>query len=129
MAKRDHPKLSQLRGRASAPFEEAFPAIETARIEVVERGHSETGCTGQPRIYHDNARAEYVDCSHLDCYGGGVWVGKLLRDMVAKRETDREQELPCQGFEGTPGGRYRRSCIHRFNLKIHVDYKNAAQSL
>ncbi len=103
------------------PFEEAFPELKDVRVEAIQLGHSEGGCDGKPRYYGKDARG-YIDCHHPECYGGGVWFGKIVREMIAREETDRDEDRMCDGFEGTPK-RPGRSCIHRFQLKIHLDYK------
>ena len=60
---------------------------------------------GSPATYRKGEFGRHIDCKHRLCYGGGVAVGRELRDMVGKRETERTVERLCIGKWGSPKGR------------------------
>lgn len=107
-------------GKAS--FEKAFPEVEECLVEVKERG---PGVSNWPTatVRHRNP-GEYINCSNPLCYNGGFRVGSDIREMVSKRETQREGSKICQGNEGSPKGRrVYRKCTNYFRYKITVKYK------
>ncbi len=113
-------------------FDEAFPEIEDVIIEVTEDGdgvrHSRLG---DPRCIYQkpNLPGECVDCSNPLCYNGGVSVGSIVHNMVAKRATKRETSEVCRGYEGSPKGRRKyRSCMNIFKVKITITYKEESQA-
>ena len=104
------------------PFSQAFPEIADIRIEV-EIG---TAPSGNPKRFYSGHHlpGEYVDCDNSLCYNGGFSIGEVLRDMVRKREADREGRAICAGYEGSPKGRRKyRDCLNFFRYKVHVDYR------
>ena len=106
------------------PFAEAFPEIEDVRIEV-EIGYALSG--NLKRVYSgQHLPGEYVDCDNALCYNGGFSIGEVLRDMVGKREGDREGSTICRGYEGSPKGRRKyRDCFNFFRYKVHIEYREA----
>lgn len=131
MAKR-HEKASDVFAKASyafsrkVGFQEAFPTVEEVKVEVEETEYGQSVLTH----YHDSTigtLGEYVNCTNPSCYNGGVRIGDILRQMVAKNLTEHESALIfCQGYEGSPKGRKRyRSCRHSFKVKARIKYKEA----
>lgn len=104
------------------PFAKAFPDIHAVRIEV-ETGHAPSG--NPKRVFSgQHLPGEYVDCDNPLCYNGGFSIGEVLRDMVQKRERDREGRAICRGYEGSPKGRRKyRDCVNFFRYKVRIDYR------
>lgn len=113
-------------------FAEAFPEIDTIRLEYSEKGVV-------PQYYHrlnaegeyawcrtdKNAIGEFINCSNPLCYNGGINVGHVIREMVKNREETKEGSAICQGNEGSPKGRrIYRSCLNYFKYKITITYKD-----
>jgi hypothetical protein len=109
-------------------FHEAYPTIAKLHVEVSEK---ELGSSGLARrlTFTEQHFQHAVNCSNPVCYRGGVQVGWLIHDMVRNKETDREETKSCEGYEGSPKGRKRyRTCLHRFTVKAHVDYREDASA-
>jgi hypothetical protein len=126
MAGRDlRAKASELDARGPHPFAkkatfaEALPSVKSAAIEVTEQSYSRTWTTN---LTEATAR-EFVDCSNPACYGGGVAVGRILRETVRERKVDSETSALCRGYEGSPKGRKRiRDCMHSFSVRLHLEF-------
>lgn len=104
------------------PFQEAFPTIEELKVKVEESGDGVSEW-GRTRHYHTTV-GEYVNCSNPLCYNGGFSIGQILRDMVEKEDTQREESKFCQGYEGSPKGRRKyRSCTNSFRIQIQAKCK------
>jgi len=103
-------------------FEEAFPEIADLKVIVEESGH---GVREWNRVRHYGKNiGEYIDCSNPLCYNGGFSLGSILREMVRKRETHREETAICQGYEGSPKGRRKyRDCMNFFKITVDIQYK------
>ena len=84
-------------------FEKAFPEVEQCIVEVHESGHGVSAWNQGVSRYTNPG--EYINCSNSLCYTGGFNIGWPIRDMVRKRETEREDTALCQGSEGSPKGR------------------------
>ncbi len=116
---------------ASAPFfgpkstfAEAFPEIQSLRVEVTERGHGTEWMGPGARVYTETIAGEFINCSNTVCYNGGFRLGGILRDMVRSRETERTGTASCQGYERSPKGRRKyRKCWNSFEYKIAVKYR------
>lgn len=129
MGRQDRPKASDIHRNTEyvfskkASFPEAFPEIEALSGTVELSGH---GVREWNRVrYLTNNVGEYMDCVNPVCYGGGFSLGSILRDMVRRKETHREELEICQGYEGSPGGKRRyRSCTTTFRIKIDIKYKD-----
>lgn len=112
-------------------FDEAFPQIATIRIDYVEVGEGVNGWgtregedVGRVILTDKNQIGEYLRCRNRLCYGGGFAVGNLIRDMVYKKETEREGLETCGGYEGSPKGHKRyRDCMNYFKFKIAITYR------
>lgn len=101
-----------------ATFEKAYPQIKALRVDIME---SDGGVDETPVYWTDG---EYADCSNPHCYGGGVSIGAMLRDMVRERATKREFTALCKGNEGSPKGRrIYRKCLHAFTVQLEVEYR------
>lgn len=112
----------------TASFNEAFPTIEDLQVVVKESGKGARGLHGESERRHwfdgKHPPGEYVDCSNPLCYDGGVRVGRYLRIMVRKEETEGEFSDLCQGYEGSPKGQRRYGpCSNLFQTEIELTYK------
>lgn len=103
-------------------FEKAFPQIKSISVEITESGNGLY--QGQHTSnYSGYDLSEYINCSNSICYNGGFSIGEVIREMVRKRETDKEGEAICQGHEGSPKGRrIYRKCLNEFSYNIHIDF-------
>lgn len=110
-----------------ASFQEAFPELEEARVEVEESGD---GVYGENRRSVYSSRTflgEYVNCSNPLCYNGGVSIGGIIRSMLAQKQTQLETTSLCQGNEGSPKGRrIYRKCLNTFRIRVSLTFKEAA---
>ena len=114
-------KKSQLVFATQATFAEAFPSVACAGIEVTETAN---GKSRTLRFTEANAR-EFVDCSNPACFGGGVSVGAVLREMIVGQSTEATQRHMCRGYEGS---RRRRTgdCLHAFIVQASIEYREPA---
>jgi hypothetical protein len=125
MSRSDRQKASDVFNNASyafsskASFEEVFPEVESHTVRVTESTYG-----GEKPAYWSGG--EFADCSNPLCFNGGVAVGRLIKSMVSDRQTDATFTRLCQGYEGSPKGKRRyRSCIHSFEVVVHLDYRAA----
>ncbi len=103
-------------------FEKAFPQIKNIDVEVEETGNG-TYNSSRTSHYSKTYISEYVNCSNPMCYNGGFSLGSIIREMVYKKETEREGSTICQGNEGSPKGRrIYRKCLNHFSYKIQIEY-------
>lgn len=105
------------------PFKEAFPEIESATVEFSEKGQGVFRGSG-PSVRTEKNLGEFIDCHNPVCYDGGFNIGEILRDMTARRETERSVQRTCQGYEGSPKGKKKyRGCLNSFDVKVSIRYK------
>jgi len=105
-------------------FREAFPQLESARVEVEELPHGNPAHS-MKFTYDTDEIGEYIDCHNPLCYNGGFSLGKIIREMVAQRKTHLETHRLCQGYEGSPKGRRKyRDCLHFFNIRVSLTYRD-----
>jgi hypothetical protein len=110
-------------------FEEAFPEIDEVVVEFEEHGHVPRAYQHKRKYTKDNL-GEYIDCSNPPCYDGGFSIGRILREMVAKRQTKLETTKCCQGNEASPKGkRIYRSCANFFKVKVNIKYKGSGHKV
>jgi len=104
-------------------FAEAFPEIETLRVEVQESPrYARYG--GEPATYTQDTIGEYVDCSNRLCWNGGASVGSVIRGMTHERKTEESVQRSCQGREGSPKGRRQYGiCGNFFKVKVQIKYR------
>ena len=117
--------------RRTSLFEEAYPTVKSVRVEVTEtRDYGRNPWDPNDpwtRSFTEKDFQRALDCSNPRCYGGGVDFGSLLHAMVRKRETEKEVNQACAGYEGSPMGRRRYGlCRNRFRVSMHVEYKEAS---
>lgn len=118
-----------------APFKEAFPELKTVKVHVEEDGKDGTGKYSEKPmigIYDENNLGEFIDCSNRLCYNGGFSIGKILREMIEKKETHHESLEFCQGWQGTKRKR-GLSCPNKFKVTVDMEYyseelKNKSES-
>jgi hypothetical protein len=107
-------------GRTSK-FSEAFPKIKNVRVTVEEL---DFGQHVRSYVYTESNLSEYIDCSNPRCYNGGFQIGDQLRFMTYSNEIEKEFEIDCQGYEGSPKGRRRYGpCDRSFKVRIELEYK------
>ena len=102
-------------------FDKAFPKIKNINIEVIENGLY----MNESRISHycKTNTSECVNCTNPRCHNGGFNVGEIIRDMVYKKETERDSSAECQGNEGRHKSRdIRTKCLNSFSYKILIEY-------
>jgi hypothetical protein len=104
-----------------ATFEEAFPQIADAVIEVQELGKLPEHSSGK-REYQNNEIGESVPCRNPACNKKGISAGWILREMVRNNQTEIEALEVCEGRESMGRGQYR-DCLNRFVIKATVTYK------
>jgi hypothetical protein len=128
----DHKKASDIFQEseyafAKTPFAQAFPEIEDFTIEVVECEDPIWRKESGTRTYTKNhPPGEFVDCTNRVCYGGGVSIGEILREMIRQSNSENEVAKRCRGYEGSPKGqRKHRRCIHEFTVKVSLKYRPA----
>ncbi|OQA71765.1 MAG: hypothetical protein BWY33_01951 [Candidatus Dependentiae bacterium ADurb.Bin246] len=104
-------------------FEKAFPNIEDITVEVEETGEGVYRGVNK-YTYKKGDIGEFVDCSNSFCYGGGISIGSILREMVLKKETQFDGMRFCKGNEGSPKGKkIYRKCMNQFKVKVNIKYK------
>jgi hypothetical protein len=105
-------------------FKEAFPAVEDIRVEVTETGEGVNPRLATSVYRLGSMPGQYVDCHNPRCYNGGFNLGQLIMFMTDSRETEKETEMHCQGYEGSPKGRKKDGpCFNRFKVKISIKYR------
>jgi len=111
------------------PFEEAFPEIKNFWIEVQTLSEGSKFVDYITTYTMGNKPGEYIDCRNPLCYNGGFSIGRILRNMVSKKQTNYEGSEYCQGYEGSPKGRVKyRSCCSRWKVKVNLEYKEPEES-
>jgi hypothetical protein len=136
MKSRDHRMKASDRFNATefpfarkVPFSEAFPEIASIRVELSQTGEGTYDWDRNRVFTTETFPGEYVDCTNRICYNGGISLGRILRDMVAKKESHREGAELCQGNEASPKGHsIYRKCLNRFEYKIDIEYKAQSTS-
>jgi hypothetical protein len=61
---------------------------------------------------------EFINCSNPRCYGKGLNLGGMLREMIKGRETTRTIETLCGSREETGV-----ACPNAFHVRLHIVYK------
>ena len=137
MPAKRHMKLSDVEAqktyflpRTPTTFENAFPTVETMRVEVRPEGEGFRPFHGQQEwieTYVNGQIPTIINCRNPRCYGGGLNLGYELRwAIVEAKRTEFEHVYFCDGYEGSPKGRKKYGdCDTRFKVKITVKYKDA----
>lgn len=103
-------------------FEKAFPEIKNIDVEVIETGDGTNNGSRTSHYGKINIK-EYVNCSNPMCYNGGFRLGEIIRDMVYKKEIERDGSIMCQGNEGSHKSRsIYTKCLNHFSYKIQIEY-------
>lgn len=113
-------------------FTEVFPQIANLRIQVdqVEAIWGQPRSPGPHVFSMDRQPGEVVDCQDPRCYGGGLQLGELLRDVVRQKRTELETSKRCCGYEGSPKGQRRyRNCLTLFKVRIQLTYREESTSV
>lgn len=128
MSRRAVPKLSELRPSQGLQwsnvhaFRVTFPEVSDLTLKIEsDIGHS--SFEHRSCVYTmASPPGSYFDCTHSDCYGGAFSIVELLRHAVANRDSELTLTKHCEGYEGTPSGIRRRSCIHSYEVTLRVAY-------
>lgn len=108
-------------------FDEAYPQIEDLTI-FVQQSYDQIRW-GPPSVYGKLMLKEFFDCPVRNCYNGGFHIGLMLREMIYNKQTEREVEKPCRGYEGSPKGKKRYgSCLNHYKVKVEIKYKENQQN-
>lgn len=103
-------------------FSDAYPSIKVLSIKVeIRKGGP---MDGAPRVLHfsvQNPPGEYVWCTNPRCTDGGWCIGDVLREMVAKKETNKTSGGTCTGRERMNRSSFRE-CLTHFMAEITVSY-------
>ena len=102
-------------------FGEAFPQIQTIQVVATESGQD----VNWDRNTHTYSGTldEYIRCSNTLC-NGGFRIADLIRDMVTKHDTHRDDTLLCGGNETSPGGRrIYKPCSNSLQIAVDITYK------
>lgn len=76
------------------------------------------------RVFNRENVPEHIDCSNHMCRGGGISVDEVIRDALKANKEQIIVNKKCPGHEESPRerGKYKRSCIHAFEITVHVRY-------
>jgi hypothetical protein len=97
------------------PFAEAYPEIESIRVEVAGA------------VYDERRVPAVMDCPNPRCYRGGVQIDQIIRMMVLDRQTEKDGVELCVGYLGSPKGRRQYGpCLERFPVRVSIRYREAA---
>jgi hypothetical protein len=105
-------------GEMHDSFEGAFPNIEAIEIEVEETDMVETQKTRYYTIEDIRGREP---CTNPPCTNKGVRLDRLVGQMTSNDQTHAEFSEMCKGAEKI--GNDSRTCPHRFQVEIDIEYK------
>lgn len=135
MARQQHMKLSDVLARPGfftgprVRFVDAFPTIDEITVEIDMDGIRPFGAYGGVRVFDKSNIEPAYDCPNPQCTRGGIRLESLISQMVCSRETSKEFQLKCEGYEGSPKGkRYYRTCTNWYKVKISIRYKGIVAS-
>jgi len=110
-------------------FDKAIPGIAEIFVDVKETGDGVNYPPHSIRYTKGFLNREYLPCSNEQCYGGGLAIADIIREMVYDRKTILEGSARCIGKEGSPKGRrIYGSCYNEFEYKIQIKYKQQNQA-
>jgi len=104
-------------------FKQVFPQIEDIKVEVEQIGPP----TYSPTRKEWNTRCwpeQLVKCHNRVCPKGFLNLWEIIGRMVDQRQTERQDETMCPGYEGSP--KLRRvygKCLNMFTYKIRIKYR------
>ncbi|MEJ7637351.1 MAG: hypothetical protein WKF75_04995 [Singulisphaera sp.] len=99
-------------------FKNAYPKIESLRIEVFQHGDMEWEHQKHQLFSEANVPAE-IPCGNGHCRQGGFSMRCLIDYMVYGNKTDHEDTMHCRGHEGSPKGRRKGDpCMNYIKVKI-----------
>ena len=106
----------------SIAFAQAFPMLADLKATIWVRVHGSTEKHPPERHFSlGNPPAEHIHCPRTGCMNGGWPIGKVVRDMIAKRETLRKVDGKCNGRRWVAGPTYRECATH-FSAVIKLAY-------
>lgn len=107
----------------TSSFNEAYPTVISLTFDIVESSHTFGSSSKKWTLTEANFQ-HAINCSNAGCYSGGVELGIILEDMVHNKQSQYENNIICQGYEGSPKGRrqYGR-CNRSFHIKALVVFK------
>ena len=137
MSNRDREKASDIFKKTDflfgkkVSFKDAFPSIQEINVEVKEyedfwkKGDNYSLYPHTTIFNNQYLPKEYIDCTNTICHNGGFHLGSIIREMLRNKETFKEGQSKCQGNEGSPKGRrIYRSCMHIFDYKVTIKYRD-----
>ena len=97
--------------------------VDQITISVKEEGEG-VFSNGENIYSNKTSIGEFINCSNPLCYGGGINIGNILRQMVREKQVSFENSEVCRGNEGSPKGkRVYRKCLNLFRVSIKIKYK------
>lgn len=107
-------------GEKTSEFSRAFPTIDTLEVAITHEG---IGRSSQYNVTHlsNGSMTEYVRCQNPSCYGGGLHIGEIVRDMTHRNQVTHRETRICNGHEGN-SRRVGRDCFNHFIVKVRIKY-------
>ena len=108
-------------------FEKAFPDIESINVEVtVTRGQAAPSPGDRVLKFTERDLPESIGCPNPLCANGGLKIGRILREMAAKKETSGRSFHVCSGHDGPPHKQHvLRNCANCFHVNVSIVFKEA----
>lgn len=133
---KDLPKANEMGRREAAEgrhviqrtlqrVEDALPTVASIRATATQVGRgTRPQHRQQDSMAHPGSFRENFDCANPLCYGGGVSIGSIVREMVRRKESTKQVEyLGCKGGEGTRTRRDKPCMNHWNELRVEITYK------
>ena len=108
------------------PFKDAFPMLSDLRAHVQIRTGGPLDERPQERHFSlEYPPGEYVRCPKPGCTDGGWCIADVIREMVAKKETQRKSGGICTGRQRMGRSNFRE-CLTHFMADITIRYKETS---
>ena len=99
-----------------ARFEESFPQLDSATLELQEIGYMVRG-KNPWRLTESDLPVETLPCSNPSCIKGNFVVGGILYRMIQGEQTTLEATQRCNGTE------HGRACLNVLIVKATISYR------
>lgn len=113
-------------------FKTAFPTLYDALIEWEElTGPADTARNKNRRkmgFRRGNFNRGLIPCSNNVCWEGGYQADRLIEEMLALGETQREGILYCGGRELREDSRRATRCRHRIRYKATLSNRHGRKA-